>query len=84
MDELTTAKLLDDQAVYRRTVAGQLELIDSRTRLSRLERRVLSVVTGYTPLRVLLDMGLDEQGVGEAILTLVDRKLMRLRDPRET
>jgi hypothetical protein len=35
-------------------------------------------------LRVHLDMGLDEQGVGEAILTLVDRKLMRLRDPRET
>ena len=78
---VSATQLLDDQAVYRRTIAGQLELYDHRARLSRLERRFLSVVTGYTPLRVLLDMGLDEQGVGEAILALVERKLMRLETP---
>ena len=77
----TATQLLDDTAVYRRTVAGQLELFDRRARLSQLERRFLSVVTGYTPLRVLLNMGLDEQGVGEAILALVDRRLINLENP---
>ena len=70
--------LLDDEAIYRRTPAGQRELTDPHSRLSTLERRLLSVVTGHTPLRVLLDLGFDAPGVGHAIVALVNRGAMKL------
>ena len=75
-------QFLDDQAVYRRTAAGQRELVGNVGRLSLVERRFLSVVTGHTPLRVLLDMGMDEPGIGEAIVTLVERRFIKLENPQ--
>jgi hypothetical protein len=76
------AELLDDQAVYRRTSAGQRELTDRHSRLSALERRFLGAVTGHTPLRVLLDLGLDGPGIGDAILSLAAHGLVRLERTR--
>lgn len=75
-------ELLNDQAIYRRTPAGQRELQAVISRLSPLERRFLSAATGYTPLRVLLDTGLDRPGIGDAIMNLAERRLIRLEDPR--
>jgi hypothetical protein len=77
LNELSIA-LLHDDAVYRRTPAGQRELTDRHGHLTSLERRFLSAVTGHTPLRVLLDLGLDHPGVGEAIVSLAARKLVKL------
>ena len=68
--------LLGDDAVYQRTAAGQRELTDRLSRLSAVEKRFLGAVTGHTPLRVLLDLGLDEPGVSEAILRLATRGLV--------
>jgi hypothetical protein len=70
--------LLNDEAVYRRTPAGQRELTGRHARLSALEQRFLSAVTGHTPLRVLLDLGLDEPGIGDAIVSLAARGLIGL------
>ena len=71
-----TPDLLSDDALYRRTPAGQRELIDPRRRLSTQEKRFLSAVTGYTPLRVLLDLGLDAPGIHQVVRDLVAHGLM--------
>lgn len=69
---------LDDQAIYRRTAAGQRELVDPNGLLSPIERQFLGIVTGLTPLRVLLDLGVDRAGISTAILSLADRRLIEL------
>jgi hypothetical protein len=74
--------LLNDEAVYRRTPAGQRELTDRHGDLSKLERRFLSAVTGHTPLRVLLDLGLDDPGIVGVIISLATRGLIRLEQSR--
>ena len=68
--------LLKDEAIYQRTAAGQRELTDRFGRLSKIERRFLSAVTGHTPLRVLLDLGLDDPGIGQAVIQLAARGLV--------
>jgi hypothetical protein len=80
LDEFAVALLADD-AVYRRTPAGQRELTDRHSRLTRLERKFLSAVTGHTPLRSLLDLGLDEPGIAEVIVSLASRGLLKLEEP---
>jgi hypothetical protein len=74
--------LLNDQAIFRRTPAGQRELLATIGRLAPLERQFLSATTGYTPLRVLLDMGLDQPGIGDAIMNLAERRLICLEHPQ--
>jgi hypothetical protein len=69
---------LSDDAIYRRTPAGQRELLVAAADLSPFERRFLAVVTGYTSLRVLLDMGRDGPGIGDAIMRLVEHRLIAL------
>lgn len=73
-------RFLDDQAVYRRTPAGQRELLDPKSKLSAIERRLLGVVTGHTPLRVLLDMIPYHPEIAAAILALLDRRLLMLQE----
>jgi hypothetical protein len=70
--------LLHDEAVFQRTPAGQRELTNAHPRVSPLEARFLSAVTGHTPLRVLLDLGLDKPGIGVAIVSLAEHGLIRL------
>lgn len=72
--------LLDDGAVYKRTPAGQAALLSTTRQLSSLEHRFLGVVTGYTPLRVLMDMSFDEPGIAQAITRLVERRLIVMVD----
>ena len=79
-DSLIT--LLNDDAVYSRTAAGQRELTDRRSRLGDLEKRFLAAVTGHTALRVLLDLGFAEVGIGDAIVMLAARGLIALKRPK--
>ena len=72
-------QLLDDQTVFRRTPAGQRELSGGGPSfLKPLERRFLSAVTGHTPLRVLLDLGLGQPGIADAIITLAGQGLIKV------
>ena len=73
--------LLNDDAIYQRTPAGQRELVDPHSRLSRLELRFLAAVTGHTPLRVLLDLGLDQIGIGESVVRLYARGFIKQVPP---
>ena len=78
MNDRSTLDFLNDDAIHRRTPAGQRALLDPRADLTRVERRFLSVVTGYTPLRVLLDMGVDDSDIAAAITALAERGLITL------
>lgn len=64
--------MFNDEAVYRRTAKGQHDLLVGSRDLSRLERRFLGVVTGFTSLRVLMDMGFGEGDVRGSVYKLVD------------
>ena len=74
---------LEDDAVYRRTLAGQREVIFNRRPLAAISRRLLLLVNGETPLRTLLDLvGESDQRWAERVFQLVDEKLIDLCDPR--
>lgn len=68
--------LLNDQAVYRRTMRGQQELLSACRVLTRTERRLLAVVTGLTPVRILLDMGFDATDARVGFATLIEMGLV--------
>lgn len=67
---------LDDLAVFRRTAKGQAELLGGSKDLTRTERRLLGMVTGFTEVRVLLDLGLDLTDVRNAVSKLVQLGLL--------
>lgn len=69
---------INDQAVYRRTAVGQHELLVGSHHLNRQERRFLGVVTGFTSLRVLMDMGFSEDVVRGTVHKLLDLGLVEL------
>jgi hypothetical protein len=73
-DQVTESS--DGNAVYRRTRAGQRELISPSGQLQPLERRFLAVVTGHTPLQVLQDLVGDEPALADAVATLRARGLI--------
>jgi hypothetical protein len=58
-EQSSRAELLSDSAVYRRTVRGQRELLSSHD-LDSPASRMLARVNGYTDLRALFDLALDE------------------------
>ena len=69
-----------DDVIYRRTQAGQRELIAGASALTPTARRFLAMVTGHTPLRVLLDMGGDDPDIGATIRDLSSRGLIKLEE----
>jgi hypothetical protein len=69
-------KFLSDDVIYARTAKGQRELVSPSLGLDPLERRFLGVVTGHTPLRVLIDLGLQDPGLQDAIIALLDKSLL--------
>ena len=73
--------VLDDDVIFLRTAAGQNALVSSTRVLSKLERRFLGAVSGLTPLRVLIDLGFDERGIGDAVRHLVALRMIRIVDP---
>ena len=82
---IARAELLCDEAIYRRTTAGQREVIFDQEQLPPMARRFLLLVNGETPLRDLLDLlQLQGEHVGDAVLQLIDGGLieMRLGAPR--
>lgn len=82
---IARAELLCDEAIYRRTTAGQREVIFDQEQLPPMARRFLLLVNGETPLRDLLDLlQLQGEHVGDAVLQLIDGGLieMRLGTPR--
>ena len=81
---IARAELLCDEAIYRRTTAGQREVIFDHAQLPPMARRFLLLVNGETPLRDLLALQLQGEHVGEAVLQLIDSGLieMRLGAPR--
>jgi hypothetical protein len=70
--------LLADDAVYRRTREGQHELVSDSHQLNTSERTFLGAFTGYTSLRVLLDLGLYSSGAAGVITRLTDLGLIEL------
>jgi hypothetical protein len=72
------ALLLADDAVFRRTREGQRELVSDSLRLSTFERRFLGAFTGYTPLRVLLDLGLHSSEASRTVARLVELGMIEL------
>jgi hypothetical protein len=74
---------LSDEAVFQRTRLGQRELVWPSGHLSATQRRVLGVVTGYTPLRVVVDLAGGASDMPESIEGLVQMGLIELAtDPR--
>jgi hypothetical protein len=81
IDDMERARLyMDDAAVYRRTAAGEREVIYDGRGLAPTARRLLLLVNGETPLRHLLDMleQYDAQ-MGKSVLQLVDEGLIEFR-----
>lgn len=83
---MTAAEItrLHDEAVFQRTASGQRALVLRDQGLSSVESRFLSVVTGFTPLRVLLDMDFNELEIPRAIAALCERGLIALAETFET
>ena len=77
---IARAELLCDEAIYRRTTAGQREVIFDHAQLPPMARRFLLLVNGETPLRDLLDLlQLQGEHVGDAVLQLIDYGLIEMR-----
>ena len=77
---IARAELLCDEAIYRRTTAGQREVIFDHAQLPPMARRFLLLVNGETPLRDLLDLlQLQGEHVGDAVLQLIDCGLIEMR-----
>ncbi len=75
------SSLFNDNAVHRRTPAGQAALLSRSKELSRVESRFLGAVTGLTPLRVLLEMGFDDPALVPAISRLATLGYIDIVEP---
>jgi hypothetical protein len=73
----STAELLSDSAVYRRTQRGQRKLLSAEDPGSTPELRILARVNGYTDLRQLVELApKDALQIGQAIQRLVAQGLI--------
>lgn len=79
--EATTAAPLRRDTVYVRTAMGQRELIAPSIGLGPWERRFLACVTGFTPLQLLLDLGLADPRAAAGIEKLLGAQLLAEVDP---
>jgi len=68
---------LPESAVLERSSSGQSELLAARMTLNPLERRLLSIVTGYTPLSRLQAFVGDAVAAMQAARRLVELELLR-------
>ena len=73
----STAELLSDSAVYKRTPQGQRKLLSAEEPSSTPELRILARVNGYTDLRQLVELAPnDAVQIGQAIQRLVAQGLI--------
>ena len=76
-----SAEMFSDEAVYRRTMLGQRELVRSASTMSTPELRVLARVNGFTDLRSLVELApADASGMARVIRALVSQELIERVD----
>lgn len=73
---MTALEILDDNVVFRRTKAGEQEVLSRARRLSHATQRFLTLVNGNTPLRVLLDLAFSSGHMHDEISYLVQEGLI--------
>ncbi len=77
----TSAELVSDSAIYRRTPRGQRELLRAADPAATPALRVLARFNGYTDLRRLIDMApADTRELSRAIQKLFGDGLIELVD----
>jgi hypothetical protein len=77
----TSAELMSDSAIYRRTVKGQRELLRAADPSATTALRLLARFNGYTDLRRLIDLSpADARGMPQAIEELFNDSLIELVD----
>ncbi len=77
----STAELMSDSAIYRRTMQGQRELLRVPDPSATPALRLLARLNGYTDLRRLIDMAPgDARDLGKAIEQLFNDGLIELVD----
>ena len=77
----TSAELMSDSAIYRRTTQGQRELRRTPDPSGTAALRLLARLNGYTDLRRLIDMAPgDARELGKAIEQLFNDGLIELVD----
>jgi len=81
----STAELLSDSAVYKRTRQGQRKLVSAEEPGSTPELRILTRVNGYTDLRQLVELAPnDAVQIGRAIQQLVAQGLIEFVEDEES
>ena len=77
----TSAELMSDSAIYRRTPRGQRELLRAADPAATPARRLLARFNGYTDLRRLIDLAPgDSREMSQTIRTLFGDGLIELVD----
>jgi hypothetical protein len=77
----SSAELMSDSAIYRRTTQGQRELLRVPDPAATPTLRLLARLNGYTDLRRLIDMAPgDARELGKAIEQLFNDGLIELVD----
>ena len=77
----SSAELMSDSAIYRRTTQGQRELLRAPDPAATPALRLLARLNGYTDLRRLIDMAPgDARELGKAIEQLFNDGLIELVD----
>src|ERR1700760_5189506 len=77
----TSAELMSDSAIYRRTGLGQRELLRAPDPSATPALRLLARLNGYTDLRRLIDLSpADNRQLGAAIEKLFNEGLIELVD----
>ena len=77
----TSAELMSDSAIYRRTTQGQRELLRAADPAGTVALRLLARLNGYTDLRRLIDLAPgDARELGKAIKQLFNDGLIELVD----
>lgn len=76
MESMSQAIDLSDDLILVRMSKGQRELVIPSARLTPWERRFLACTTGFTPLGVLLDRGLDSPESVQGITRLLRLDLL--------
>ncbi len=77
----SSAELMSDSAIYRRTTQGQRELLRAADPSATAALRLLARLNGYTDLRRLIDLAPgDARELGKAIEQLFTNGLIELVD----
>ena len=77
----SSAELMSDSAIYRRTSQGQRELLRALDPSATPSLRILARFNGYTDLRRLIDLAPgDARELGRAIAQLFNEGLIELVD----